>query len=60
MLKTGVFVVAFESLDAQQQVMELRPWSFDNRPLIVKPYNTKVSLEKKGWQNYQYGLHFPI
>ena len=37
LLKTGVYVVEF--IDAKMRVknLEVGPWSFDNRPLIVKP-----------------------
>ncbi|KAM7472037.1 hypothetical protein LguiA_010220 [Lonicera macranthoides] len=51
LLKTGVYVVEFRDLKTRLEVLEAGPWTFDNKPLIVKPWSIDVELAE-----FIYGL----
>lgn len=36
-LKSGVYVVELKDVETRIEVTETGPWSFDNKPIIVKP-----------------------
>ncbi|KAM7493822.1 hypothetical protein LguiB_028431 [Lonicera macranthoides] len=48
LLKTGVYIVQFEDLKDMAKVVDAGSWYFDNKPIIVKPLSTNVSLERDG------------
>ena len=47
LLKTGVYVVEFRDMESRIEVMDIGPWSFDNKPIIVKPWSVEANLEKQ-------------
>lgn len=48
LLKTGVFVMEFQDLNARAEVMESGPWSFaSNKPVIIKPWRPDVNKSRK-------------
>lgn len=42
LLKTGVFIVEFENMDARSKVLDAGPWYFDNKPLITKAWSKEL------------------
>ncbi|KAK2983948.1 hypothetical protein RJ640_002893 [Escallonia rubra] len=59
LLKSGVYIVQFESENAHIQILELGPWTFDNKPLIVKQWTPEVSLEKEGMSKIPVWIRLP-
>ncbi|KAK2989361.1 hypothetical protein RJ640_003043 [Escallonia rubra] len=50
LLKPGIFLVKLDNADSHARIREKGPWSFDNKPMIVKPWSQDLSLEKIGLQ----------
>ena len=48
LLKYSVFVVEFNEVEGKAKMIDAGPWYFDNKPVIVKPRSTDVSLENDG------------
>lgn len=46
LLKTEVYIIEFSESQTRLEVLEACPWSFDNKPLIAKPWNPNVILER--------------
>lgn len=46
MLKKGVSVVIFDSVEQRDQVLQLGCFHFDKKPLIVRPCTAKAQKEK--------------
>ncbi|KAM7465145.1 hypothetical protein LguiB_012707 [Lonicera macranthoides] len=46
LLKTGVYIVEFNDAEARVDILEAGPWTFDNKPLIVKPWSVEANLER--------------
>lgn len=44
LLKFGVYIVEFKDVETRIEIIEAGPWSFDNRPLIVKLRSAEVAL----------------
>ncbi|GAA0151839.1 hypothetical protein LIER_10468 [Lithospermum erythrorhizon] len=42
----GLFVFQLESEDAKEGALEKGPWNFSRRPLILRPWNVGMALEK--------------
>lgn len=59
MLKTGVYVVEFKDVEARVEVIKAGPWTFDNRPLIVKPWTNKANLEREDMVEVLVWVRFP-
>ena len=59
LLKSGVYIVEFEDIEASVHVMDAGPWYFDSRPLIVKPWSTEMSLEREGLENIPIWVKLP-
>uniref|UniRef100_A0A5B7BSW9 DUF4283 domain-containing protein n=1 Tax=Davidia involucrata TaxID=16924 RepID=A0A5B7BSW9_DAVIN len=47
LLKAGVFEFDFEREESKIQVMEMGPWSFDNKPLVLRPWSYDLDIEKE-------------
>ncbi|KAM7507986.1 hypothetical protein LguiA_018439 [Lonicera macranthoides] len=47
LLKSGVYIIEFKDVKTRIEILEAGPWSFDNRPLIVKLWSPQVNLEKE-------------
>ncbi|KAM7462232.1 hypothetical protein LguiA_030353 [Lonicera macranthoides] len=57
LLKTRVYVV--ECKDVETRVEEAGPWTFDNRPLIVKPWTDDANLERGDMVEVPVWVRFP-
>ncbi|KAK2993143.1 hypothetical protein RJ640_015330 [Escallonia rubra] len=59
LLKSGVYILRFDDKTVQERIIEQGPWTFDNRPLIVKPWLPNVSLEKEGVSSIPLWIRLP-
>lgn len=59
LLKTRVYVVSFADKNAQGEVIEEGPWTFDGKPLIVRLWTPNVSLEREGVTRIPLWIRFP-
>ncbi|KAL9243880.1 hypothetical protein vseg_017717 [Gypsophila vaccaria] len=46
-MPTGVFLVRFKSKEMQEKVLNAGYYMFDNKPVIIKPWQEDVDLEKE-------------
>ncbi|KAL9236026.1 hypothetical protein vseg_010739 [Gypsophila vaccaria] len=46
-MPTGVFLVRFKSKEIQEKVLNAGYYMFDNKPVIIKPWQEDVDLEKE-------------
>ena len=51
LLKTGVYIVEFADIESRAMVMDVGPWYFDNKHVIVKYWSPSISLEREGLAN---------
>lgn len=59
LIKFGVYVVEFKDLETRVEVLEVGPWSFDNRPFIVKPWSIDAKLEREDVNEMPVWIRFP-
>ena len=59
LLKTGVYVISFQNDEVRVHIMDAWTWSFDNKPLIVKPWSTDVNLEREDMVEVPVWVRFP-
>ena len=59
LLKTGVFIVEFAQEMTRMEVIEAGPWSFDNKPLVVKPWSATANLEREDLMEIPIWVRFP-
>ena len=58
LLKKG-YVMEFQDVESTVWVMEARPWSFENKPLVIKPWSPKTNLEREDLAIVPIWIHFP-
>lgn len=46
-MKTGVYAIEFKDIETRTDVTEAGPCSFDNRPMIVKPWSIEANSERE-------------
>ncbi|KAM7528944.1 hypothetical protein LguiB_032354 [Lonicera macranthoides] len=59
LLKTGVFVMEFADEAAIVSAMEGESWTFENKPMILKPWSIDVNLEKEDMITVPIWVRFP-
>uniref|UniRef100_A0A5B7BES6 DUF4283 domain-containing protein n=1 Tax=Davidia involucrata TaxID=16924 RepID=A0A5B7BES6_DAVIN len=59
LLKSGMFLFEFDQEDNKQHVLDSGPWSFDNKPLLLKPWDPHLNLEKEGVESIPIWIRLP-
>lgn len=59
LLKTGVFVMEFVDKESMVGAMEGGPWTFDNKPMILKSWSIDANLEKEDMTTVPIWVRFP-
>ncbi|KAL9679552.1 hypothetical protein QQ045_017417 [Rhodiola kirilowii] len=58
-LKSGIFIFKFEQEDDFNRILALGPWSFDNRPLVIKPWSPDENYELESVTALLVWVRFP-
>lgn len=59
LLNSGVFVFVFTSEEIRTKVLEQGPWSFENKPVILKPWKPGVVLTNEGIESIPIWIRMP-
>ncbi|CAM8955815.1 unnamed protein product [Rhodiola kirilowii] len=58
-MKPGIFVFKFFKEEEFDRILALGPWSFDNRPLILKPWSPDENYELESVASLPIWVRFP-
>ncbi|KAF8413007.1 hypothetical protein HHK36_000979 [Tetracentron sinense] len=58
-LASGVFIFNFENVEFKQRVLDQGPWYWEKKPLVLRPWDPDVSLEKSIIKKIPIWVKFP-